>query len=571
MVRFPAVMRRIRNRNLEQLLMQLRFTPEKKRRQQLEGAEKLLAIIEDGTSYPFEFVCYHVTGIHLKNLPDLPLIKGDELADDLQIFLGKLSGQLAQAVDEAGERVYGIDELAKEFGVSTKTIGRWRKRGLKARKFVFDDAKKRFGFRQGWVEAFIGDNPEIVARAKKFSRLTKEAKQQIIKKASALAKGGGLSRYQIISKVAGEMGKAHETVRYTILNYEKKNPTKRVFNKPFGVIAPGEAAELYRLYEQGCGVKELMEQFSRSKSSVYRIINRRRAKSLLGRKIEFVDSDEFLEEGAMENILGRKGKWKATDDGTGTAAWEVSGGSLAGYLQTLKEAATLNRDEEAELFRRYNYLKYLVCITRAGMKPTKVLSGRLRKTERYLAQAEAIQETIIESNLRLVVSIASKHTSGGANLLELISDGNVSLIRAVEKFDYTGGFRFATYTSWAITKDFARKLPAEARHFDKVTGASMSDIDRDLRITEAADFGAIERARQSLVQVIRDDLSEREQYVILNHFGLIGSLVKKQRKTLKDIGKNLELSKERVRQIELLALQKLRQSLSIEEFELLTG
>jgi len=86
-----------------------------------------------------------------------------------------------------------------------------------------------------------------------------------------------------------------------------------------------------------------------------------------------------------------------------------------------------------------------------------------------------------------------------------------------------------------------------------------------------ADFAAIEDARKSLVQVIRDELDEREQYVILNHFGLIGSLVKKKKRTLKQIGEHLGLTKERVRQIELEALQKLRQSLSIEEFELLTG
>jgi len=85
------------------------------------------------------------------------------------------------------------------------------------------------------------------------------------------------------------------------------------------------------------------------------------------------------------------------------------------------------------------------------------------------------------------------------------------------------------------------------------------------------DFAAIERAHQNLTQVIKDNLTEREQYIILNRFGLVGPPIKKETKTLKQIGEELGLSKERVRQLELSALQKLRQSLSVEEFELLTG
>ncbi|MHC4570901.1 MAG: sigma factor-like helix-turn-helix DNA-binding protein [Planctomycetota bacterium] len=537
-------MRQIKNRNLAQLLMQLRFTPQNKRRKQLDSAEKLLAIVDKDKEYPFEFVFFRITGFQSKGLSELQPIKGDVLAEDLRIFISKLSSQVAQPVTEQDQKVYTIEELAEVLEVSTKTIDRWRKRGLIARKFIFDNGKKRLGFLQSAVDKFLMANPTLIFKAKKFIRLTKKEKQLIIKQAGVLAAKGTMSRHQIINRIAAKAAKAHETIRYTLLNYEKANPDKPIFNEPPGVISEADSAELYQLFKQSCDIEELINRFGRSKSSIYRIINRQRARELLAQRVEFIASDEFLEDDAEEKILAKPINAEKAASQKSIEPLELASESLLPeYLQALRNTPVLNREREVDLFRRYNYLKYLACITRAGMKPERVLSSRLSKIENCLAEAETIKKMIIEANLRLVVSIAGKHAGSGANFLELVSKGNFALIKAVEEFDYTRGIRFSRSASLNIAKEYA-KISGKTTELTREKAGSLAHIQRYLKTTEVTDFPAI---------------------------GLVGSLVKKKKKTLKQIGEDLGLTKERVRQLELIALQKLRQSLSIEEFELLTG
>jgi len=562
-------MRKIQNKDLAELLMQLRFTPEKKRLRQLEAAEALAAIVEKDKQYPFEFVFFRITGFHPKGPSRQPLMSGSQLLSDLGVFIAKLSSQLAIPAAGQGERVFDVEQLARTLGVSSKTIARWRQRGLIARKFVFEDGGKRLGFLESRVDEFLRANPDLCARARGFSRMTEAQRNSMIRRAAALAAKSNLTRHQVIVKVAAEFGRSRETVRSALVNYEKAHPDKPLFKRPPGVTSQAQAAEIHRLFKEGWSARDLAKRFGRSRSSIYRIINTRRARELLRRKIEFIPSDEFLLPDARERILGAEpaGAPQATGP---IPAFVPTTASLSDYLGAIKKAPALNREQELDLFRRYNYLKYLACAERGKIKAA-LASGRLaQRIEGYIARAEQIRQTIIEANLHLVVTIARRHASGGASLPELISEGNVALMRAVEKYDYSRGFRFATFASWTIAKDFARKMPARAARRDREAAASLAKMQQGLGEQEAEDLAAIERAHQSLAQVIKDELTAREQYVILNRFGPIGQPIKKKTKTLKEIGQDLGLTKERVRQIELQALQKLRQSLGPKEFELLT-
>ena len=180
--------------------------------------------------------------------------------------------------------------------------------------------------------------------------------------------------------------------------------------------------------------------------------------------------------------------------------------------------------------------------------------------ERLYNEAVKIKNRIVQSNLRLVVSIAKKHVQASEDFFQLVSDGNMSLIRAVEKFDYTRGNKFSTYASWAIMKNFARTIPGEFRQKDRFRPTSEEMFlatadertDRYLLETEQA-------IREEQVSTILETLDDREQRIIISRFGLD---YRQEPQTLKQVGEELGVTKERIRQIEARALSKLRAAAS---------
>ena len=133
----------------------------------------------------------------------------------------------------------------------------------------------------------------------------------------------------------------------------------------------------------------------------------------------------------------------------------------------------------------------------------------------------AVKNQIIQANLRLVVSIAKRHVSQTENFFELVSDGNMSLIRAVEKFDFARGNKFSTYASWAIMKNFARTIPDEHQHRDRFRTShdEMFQSAEDDRPDQYEQESA-QQLRETQIDAILSRLDEREQQIIISRFGL---------------------------------------------------
>ena len=282
------------------------------------------------------------------------------------------------------------------------------------------------------------------------------------------------------------------------------------------------------------------------------------------------------------------------------------------YLNGIGKTALLNAEDEVELSKRIEaslYAKHVL--------ETKKRLGPVKKADlkAIVAEGEAARAHLLEANLRLVVSLAKRYTGRGMPLLDLIQEGNLGLIRAMEKFDYAKGFKFSTYATWwirqAITRGMAdqsrtirlpvhlveqvNKLARIKRELHQQLGREASleelaeesgipahkieelldhsrdpvSLDMPVGADEEAPLGdfiedaeatsaentVVTNVMHSDVRAVLATLEEREQQVITLRFGLDDG----QPRTLDQIGKRFGLSRERVRQIEREVMAKLRE------------
>ena len=181
-------------------------------------------------------------------------------------------------------------------------------------------------------------------------------------------------------------------------------------------------------------------------------------------------------------------------------------------------------------------------------------------------EANAVKELLINANMRLVVNIAKRHAGQTDNFFELLSDGNMSLIRAVEKFDFGRGFKFSTYASWAIMKNFARSIPDEKHRRERfVTGhEEVFEVAPDNRTDEHEIVATQERATHSVNRLL-EYLEPREREIIRMRAGLDDHA---KGMTLEEIGQQFGITKERVRQLNARAMKKLRSIAEEQELDL---
>ncbi|MGH2508607.1 MAG: RNA polymerase sigma factor RpoD [Ktedonobacteraceae bacterium] len=298
-------------------------------------------------------------------------------------------------------------------------------------------------------------------------------------------------------------------------------------------------------------------------------------------------------------------KWDEMPDGFGIVVADLESSlddPVRMYLREIGRVPLLSAEEEVRLAQR---------MERGRAELLKPPTGR---NYRIAEDGEEAQRRLTEANLRLVVSVAKKYIGRGMSLLDLIQEGNIGLIRAVEKFDYTKGYKFSTYATWWIRQAITRAIADQARtiripvhmvetinRLIRISRRLLQDLGREPTSEEIAvqmeitpekvreiikvsqepvsletpigeeedshlgDFiedhtalapadAASHQLLKEQVEDVLDSLTERERKVLQLRFGLDDG----RSRTLEEVGKEFHVTRERIRQIEAKALRKLR-------------
>jgi len=311
-------------------------------------------------------------------------------------------------------------------------------------------------------------------------------------------------------------------------------------------------AAIEAAFAAGTSAVELARRHSRTPSAVYEILRIARARKLLARRIAYVPHPLFESRAADQEILGLN------------VVQEPSPGDLAPKGLDVEKPSTqtcsiygpppLYREEETQLFLRYNYLKFKAARLQAQLAVGYAPQRTMDEMDRFLAQAERIRDRLVHAYLRLVVAVARRHEGKNAPLHDLVSEGNVCLLRAMDKFDVARGNRFSTYLTWSLLKTYARTIPeANQASASFVTGHE-GLLEAAGAPDEAPEPADEHEARRRIVSDILDRLTDQEREVVASRFGLDAAAGA----SYGEIGRRLGVSKERARQIQGAAIRKLR-------------
>ena len=448
---------------LAELTGQLLVGPVEKRIEQIRRAERLHDLIDQDQNYPFDFINYSITGYHSES--DDAILVGAAILGDLRLIIDSLSRSVPLPRNEE-ESIQTAQELAKRFNVSTKSILRWRKIGLRWR-WVKDegDERKQIVFTHDAISHFVKHHQARIDKASHFSQLNSQVRLQLIEHARQIASDSGLSLFQTARLLATRYDRSIETIRLLLERYDRNHPKNKVFSKHTGPLTSRQKKIIERAHRMGIAVDKIAAHFRRTKSTVHRTIRQRRASVLRSRHIDYIDSPIFKRDDA-DTVLLRHGSPNTSSMCPHKGITDALN-ALPAPIRGLYCRPGIEVHQQKSLFVRMNYLKFkaaALCRTLSRHTP-KVAD--MNAIDQLLQQANKIRDHLIIANLGVILRIARQHVHEAPEnmnqLTVLLELGNNILFESVTSFDTGKDQPYETHLTWHLRRCYARHEPTAGR------------------------------------------------------------------------------------------------------------
>jgi RNA polymerase primary sigma factor len=526
--------------SIARLARQLCFAPIARRLQQLHATEDLLLQLKPDQAYELSAITFAITGYEPRGT-DGAMLTGIALQHDLGMLAEQVSESLQLDIKAVPELVLTIEDVVQRMGVTSKTVQRWRRRGLPAGRYTFGDGKRRIGFRLSHVRRFAQGSPAEDRPAAAAASHPRSV-QWLLAQAAKLAERG-YWRMLVAERLARPTGIAAPALDRLLSDHAAQIEFAASSDPQLRRLAA-------ELLDSGQTLSAVASTTGLPKYEIYRILLDRRLDRAIRKKIPFIDDSIYHQPDATQVI----DQIIAQEPVTALAPSELDRipRELPPYLRDLYRIPLLCPARERGLFLKYQYLRFCAAEMQRALDPQTSTNRDLRRLKTFQAQARIVRAQIVEANLRLVVSVARKHVRDTLQLMDLVSEGNLILIRAAGSFDVHRGTRFSTYAVYALMRGFARYVPAALRQLSDVADPALLDELRDPASAAHQDRAALRDEVDRLIA----QLDEPERRVITQRYGLEQS---RSPLTCQELGALMQVSRQRITQIEQSAMAKLRE------------
>ena len=450
---------------LAELARQLHFAPAVRRAQQIERAEQLYWKIDPQQAYPLTYITYQITGYRSDDdRASRTTLVGAAVSDDLLTLVTDLSQTLERGFEDYTPRPLSQAELARRLNVAQRSIARYRKQGLFARRLTVETSRGRrfkLGFLPESIDRFLAHRGEMIEQASRFARIDEPTRHQMILRARRIAGRSDASPYRVAQHLAAKYDRSVEAVRQILIHHDQHDPRFAIFPDHSPRLTDRQKHVLLRAWRRGVRVNQMARRYGKTRDAIYSAVGQAQADALARIKLDPITSPTFNRPDAEMVILQRPATIDPDDVPNDTDPLDRATLDLLPHpIAEICHRPLPSAADEQSQFVRYNFCKYRAAQLRDALDRYHPSHEQIDWIHTYIRHAAMLQRHLVCQYLREVARVARYHTPAGADpdvFERRLAIGTHTLFEQIETYDAGRGGRFIAALRWGLMRQYARQ------------------------------------------------------------------------------------------------------------------